>query len=482
MGRLKVDCLAVNHNSTIIYGLALASQGDRVYSRESAWVVLIRTLPYPTSFEDIQWEVVSATQATRFPYYWYPEFGSIDCAVSPSGVFTALVKSRSNNNNDPPVGGWQGINFDPNKANTNDSWRKFDVPKDYNMPLFHFTSRDAIYVQQPIPGSNTTFKETFLHVVTGWQEETSDYIIRLGSFELGKGSIPDSTTVTNWLTPANSTLAALDNDYLHVHQSLGMSLTTLPLTNLAGPIPESTKVSAQLGVELHNIVSGTSKNVPFLVCFGRNSADMELFYFIYNYRTPATSTTSPVYTVFANYMPDTTTHNRQFQFLNIQYPNSPKEFMLAVTVSSLGHILGFNLGNSTGYNIGTFFVQQGVSVNDPYTSPSSPYPGKGTNPSRKPNENSNSVAPQTLGGIVAAIGAVFLILFIGYKVWNQRRNRRLRKNTNGGIESASHPMSDSVGSARQSDHEQQQQQQSSHNLYQPSARHDGSDAPPPYQP
>lgn len=180
MGRLKIDCLAVNPNSTIVYGIGNAFlSGTEQITKHNGRLLLVRTEPNPTSFSDIRWRIVSVAAAAKFPY-WEQAFNTVDCAVNQAGVFTAMVNLRSPSSKEAAI--WAAIVYDPAQDDANfDGWGLVTAANDYywNGPI---QSHGAIYVNQTQkiegrPVEEVAVRERFTHAVLS-EEGT----LRFGSF------------------------------------------------------------------------------------------------------------------------------------------------------------------------------------------------------------------------------------------------------------------------------------------------------------
>ncbi|KAF9121188.1 hypothetical protein BGW39_010774 [Mortierella sp. 14UC] len=469
MGRIKLDCITVNQNNTIIYGIGLAFLND-VPMATKKWgsLVLIRSQPSPSSFQSIRWSVVSTINADQIPIYWDQPFGSVDCAVSKTGVFSAMVRSqqlRTMGDVD-----WNGFTYDPTlpegaRAN-DDQWSMFITGRDYMLQsAIAVRAHGAIFLDQPVPevvagapAANGAMRERFIHGISSSDGD----VLRLGSFgpkDLDWRSSPP----TNW------TLATPQN-----------TIMSFPLTNVTGPIPQPSIVKTKEGLTLIHIIPGTHEGASFLVCIGTTSTQDKELYFINNYLNTtagAVPTTSPSYPV--NFLPTM----RPLQFVNIPM-NSSKELVFGVSITLLGELYGINLtGNqsSTTTKPGQAFTGGFPYVESPYDS----FTAKGSQP-RGDGESAKSSAG--LAAILGGIFGLFLVLFVLFRIWKSRRKNLLKRKAN--ADTPAHPLgayqSPTYGPPGHGPPQGPGQDFElgapavpyNHN---PAARHDGVDIPPPYR-
>ncbi|KAF9332361.1 hypothetical protein BGZ91_011731 [Linnemannia elongata] len=214
MGNIKLDCLAVNPNNTIVYGIGNAyNDGTYTFTQEKGVLLLVRSEPNPTSLKSIKWIIVSIAQAKFFPSYWSQTFDSVDCAVSRTGVFTALAVNKPANQSQDSIN-WTGIKYDPALDVTVDAvrsqvgrsmgWEQFGTGDDYRW--FDARSRmshAAIYYGQKVKvqggPAEGVVKERFIHAAMDGYGQ-----LRFGSFgpqdPLSNDTI-DSWNLSNILSP-----------------------------------------------------------------------------------------------------------------------------------------------------------------------------------------------------------------------------------------------------------------------------------------
>jgi hypothetical protein len=113
-GRLILDCIASDPtSSTSLYGIANAN-GDS----SNEYTLLVKSNPDPSDVTALQWTVISMVKLSETAYR-HPTPGTVACAVSSEGVFTAFfydVNSRSMsgiNSVAGPVLVPVGVRYDP---------------------------------------------------------------------------------------------------------------------------------------------------------------------------------------------------------------------------------------------------------------------------------------------------------------------------------------------------------------------------------
>ncbi|KAF9931820.1 hypothetical protein FBU30_009516 [Linnemannia zychae] len=87
MGVVDLDCIAVNPNSTILYGI-----GNAETDTGRILTLIFRSNINPANATDIVWKYdsIAYDYSNDTPHYKYPRFGHVDCAVSSSGEFAAF--------------------------------------------------------------------------------------------------------------------------------------------------------------------------------------------------------------------------------------------------------------------------------------------------------------------------------------------------------------------------------------------------------
>lgn len=204
MGNIKLDCLAVNPNNTIVYGIGNAYiDGTYTATHETGSLLLVRSEPNPTSFKSIKWTIVSIIQAKNFPYYWAQTFDSVDCAVSRTGIFTALAVLQQTYQSQGSIE-WTGIKYDPalgvkgadGQVGGLAGWERFGTGNEYRWSnALSLMSHAAIYYDQRVKvqggPAEGVVKERFIHAA-----ENRDGQLRFGSF--GPQDSLSNDTIATW--------------------------------------------------------------------------------------------------------------------------------------------------------------------------------------------------------------------------------------------------------------------------------------------
>ncbi|KAG0263480.1 hypothetical protein BGZ95_003786 [Linnemannia exigua] len=504
MGRIKLDCITVNQNNTLIYGIGNAFL-EGVPEKTVKWgnVVIVRSQPNPTSFRNIQWRVIAAIQAEKVPFYWEQAFGTVDCAVSRMGVFTAMAHKTPKGSLEKVE--WSGVTFDPARGWA-EGWNVFTTEKDYSwQDIATLRTHEAIYMQQPVKAvgalPEATVRDRFIHGLSSYNEN----ILRLGSF--GPLDLTTKDTVTSWnqaslfvfsiahkdlshglqpyfYKPVNSAYTRLGPSHAHIYYKDQNMIRSYPLANISAPMPEAVTTMTKEGVTLSHILPGTHEGKPFLVCIGTSPNQSRELYFINNYLNTTTAgpmTVSPSYEI--TYLPTI----RPLQFVNIQYPatdNRPawaKEIMFGISITLEGELYGINLtGNQT-----TTDTRPGQSSNSGYVFVDQSYESILGLAPKNPNPDSNSdshMSPRMVGGILGGLLAGNLVILLLYKMWKKRRNRQL-KNANAAAVALPvgtyQPPGYGPGPGQGQDIELMTPPVPY--TYNPSSRHDGPDVPPAYR-
>ncbi|KAK3841693.1 MAG: hypothetical protein J3R72DRAFT_444725 [Linnemannia gamsii] len=492
MGLIKLDCIAVNHNNTAIYGIGNAFiKGATEVTIKSGSLVIVRSYPNPTSFQYIRWEIIGATQADKVPFYWEQGYKTVDCAVSRMGVFTAMAQIA--NKVSPWTVEWKGVTFDPAKGWA-DGWNVFTTKNDYvwqNVPNAYTVDKDgswkaasslrtteAIYMQQPVKAVGAvpedTVRDRFVHGLSNNQGD----IFRLGSF----GPLDSATndTVTTWNLTTNSAYVRLGPTHAHIYYSARNTITSYPLANISAPMPQGVETIGKEGLTLDHILPGTHEGNPFLVCIGKSLTQSPQLYFINNYLNNTAAgpvTISPSYKISS--YPDI----RPLQFVNIQYPASDNrsasanKLVFGISIDSEGQLYGINLAgnqNSTDPRPGQSFTSGFVNVEEPYDSFQAKINAKESN------------TPREVAGMMAGLLAAVVLCFLLYKFW-KKRNRQLKSEADAAA--TAHPLAAYQPPAYEQGTGQRQGEGQDFELttptvpytYSPSSRHDGPDAPPAYR-
>ncbi|KAG9069765.1 hypothetical protein KI688_009090 [Linnemannia hyalina] len=395
MGIIKLDCLAVNPNNTIVYGIGSAYiDGINNFTREDASLLLVRSELNLTSFKRIKWIIVSIVQAKEFPYFWAQSTDFVDCAVSRTGIFTALaVQKPTYKNYGSTV--WTGIKFDPasgvkgangsSQVGGSSGWEPFGAGNDY-LNAGYFMSHAAIYYDQRVKvqggPAEGVVKERFIHAVM-----RGDGKLLFGSY--GPNDSLSNDTFASWNMnsslpfPQTPKLMSLGQGYAHVYREEAGTITSYPLTDVNASIPSYISTNALPGLTLKHIIPGVRNGISFLACIGDNS-----MYFISNLletnNTITTPKTSQIYPITTTNSTSTSlsTPLRPYLFVTSQYntTDSPIEisysspviqntFHFGISLSSEGHIYGINLsGNSSSNTFGRTENAGAVWVNAPYDS------------------------------------------------------------------------------------------------------------------
>lgn len=211
-------------------------------------------------------------------------------------------------------------------------------------------------------------------------------------------------------------------------------------------------------------------------------------YFIYNYlgsTTPSYSTLYPVDSSSLNLLLN------PYQFVHSLYPSptSPgtlNQLDFGISVSNGGDLYGINLsGNSTSNTVGQTSNSGSVYVDAPYDSYSI-YSNSG--PTTVPLPEEAGTNARSMAWILVSIGGALLVGFVVYRVWRQKVNRKMRALQVEPVGDRGEHLGPSIYQPPQYGLGQGQRQgvelttpavpyRQQHN---PSARHDGADAPPPY--
>ncbi|KAF9907066.1 hypothetical protein EC991_011370 [Linnemannia zychae] len=488
MGRLKLDCITVNYNNTIIYGLGSAFRYD-VPEASLTWgtLVLIRSQPNPSSFRNIRWSVVATINAPQAPTFWDPDFGTVTCAVNKAGVFSALIRDESSRSSGKVT--WRGVKYDPGVAVGNSSidnhWVLFSPGSEYVLQTTLSPQIDqAIYLDQPVleslagpPPVKGAMRERLIHGVSGYMTGN----LRLGSFGPMDSDWRDSLPST-WNLIDDPIYLRLGPDHAHVFLSAQGMISSFPLTNVTGPIPQANGIKSKDGLNLFHILPGTHEGRSFLACIGTNAKLGWELYFINNYLYPAGTTPeiSPSYPVV--YLPTI----RPLQFVNIAMDSSnstssSKELVFGISITITGELYGINLvGNQTSA------TTPGQAFNGGYAIIEGPYDSFTARESKKPltSDEGSSRGISWIAAILAIlIGGLAAIYFVS-KVRQSRRRDKARREGNTGT-----PARPLGVYQPPTAYEPQRQGQDielgtpvgSHN-FNSAARHDGEDVPPPYRP
>ncbi|KAF9541082.1 hypothetical protein EC957_003409 [Mortierella hygrophila] len=394
MGIIKLDCLAVNPNNTIVYGIGSAYiDGTNNFTREEALLLLVRSEPNPTSFKRIKWTIVSIVQATKFPYYWAQSTDFVDCAVSRTGIFSALAVQKPTYKNYGSIV-WTGIKFDPalgvkgangsSQVGGSSGWEPFGGGNDY-LNSGYFMSHAAIYYDQRVKvqggPTESVVKERFIHAVM-----SEDGNLIFGSY--GPNDPLSNNTFASWSMnsslpfPQVPKLMSLGQGYAHVYREEAGTITSYPLTDVQTSTPNYISTNAVPGLTLKHIIPGVRNGISFLACIGDNS-----MYFISNLletnntiTTPKTSQIYPITTTNST-LTSLSTSLSPYLFVTSQYnttdpieisystPFIQNTFHFGISLSPEGHIYGINLsGNSSSNTFGQTENAGAVWVNAPYDS------------------------------------------------------------------------------------------------------------------
>ncbi|KAF8939644.1 hypothetical protein BGZ47_008085 [Haplosporangium gracile] len=515
MGRIKLDCIAVNPNNTIIYGIGNAFiDGTQTFIQEKGALLLVRSDPNPTAFRNIKWNIFAMIPAQYTPNYWSQSFDSVDCAVSRTGAFTALAVYQKTYQTQGTIE-WMGVKYDPAKdvpGGNNSSqgrssgWEWFGTGTDYRWSQGSLWSHAAIYLDQrvkveggPVEG---VIRERFIHVAAGEEGE-----LRLGSF--GPKDQFSSDTISTWsmnsslVFPQAPKFVRIGQGHAHVYRAEAGTITSYPLTDVASFIPAGIVTKTLEGLSLQHIIPGVRNGTSYLACIGTNSNHKQQIFFVSNYLETNNTITDPhtsqLYDIDTS-SASSTAPLRPYQFVTSQYMASSVStttvlniFQFGISLSAEGHIRGINLsGNATSNTFGQTANTGAVYVDAPYSSDFGPPP------SISKEDSPDSITPRKLAGILGGLAMVILLALIIYKLWKKRKNRKLRA-----IEAeAAAAESDRLGPIFEGGHFEparyqppyyrqrqgietpavscSQQPQQQHGRNQPSARHDGPDVPPPY--
>ncbi|KAF9124065.1 hypothetical protein BGX30_001116 [Mortierella sp. GBA39] len=522
MGIIKLDCLAVNPNNTIVYGIGNAYiNGADNFTREKGSILLVRSEPNPTSFKSIKWTIVSIVQAQEFPYYWTQSIDFVDCAVSRTGIFTALaLQQRTYQSQGSTV--WAGIKFDPalgvkgangsSQVGGSSGWEQFGTGNDY-LDGGYFMSHAATYYDQRVKvqggPTESVVKERFIHAVMrddGW--------LRFGSF--GPKDPLSNDTFASWNMNSSlpfrqaPKLMSLGQGYAHIYREEAGTITSYPLTDVQAPIPGYISTNTVPGLTLKHVIPGVRNGISFLACIGNKS-----MYFISNFletnNTITTPKTSQIYNITTTSSTSTSlsTSLRPYLFVTSQYnttdpsplatsPIIQNTFHFGISLSRDGDIYGISLsGNSSSNTFGQTVNAGAVWVDAPYASLFGPAPAP---PKEVPQEH---YTPRYLGAILAGLAGGMLVAFSVYHAVKKRRNRKLRAleaeradasgrlgpNDGIGLYEPARYQTPIYGPQGQGQRQGQAIElttpgvpfsQQQHRVAQPSARHDGLDAPPAY--
>ncbi|KAF9148893.1 hypothetical protein BG015_009374, partial [Linnemannia schmuckeri] len=261
--------------------------------------------------------------------------------------------------------------------------------------------------------------------------------------------------------PQTPQIVRLGQGHAHVYRKEAGTITSYPLTDVASSIPTGIVTKTLEGLSLQHIIPGVHPQTSQL----------------YDIDTSSVSSTAPL---------------RPYQFVTSQYMASSvtlptttvlNTFQFGISLTAEGHIRGINLsGNATSSTFGQTANTGLVYVDAPY---SSEFSSSSSSPKEDPPD---SITPRKLAAILAGLALAMILALLTYRLWREKKNRKLRAIAAEAsrLEPARYQppyCGQGQGQAielttRAVPYNQQPQRQ--HRQNQPSARHDGPDAPPPY--
>ncbi|KAG0198607.1 hypothetical protein BGX33_012219 [Mortierella sp. NVP41] len=432
MGGLKLDCIAAHPNNKVVYGIGnaveLKSGTAAEFSLDTSTTVLVQSEPNPTSFSDLRWSIVATAPTRSLPLYWNQDFGTVDCAVSKTGVFSAFYvqkqqqQSTASNSNNATGSSWGGFRVNPELGTRGEGhWWPIGVPSTYDVPSslasMNLWTHESYFVDQPdkTAGGGGQMRENLVHAMTSPREAR----IQFGVFGLQEFT----ANWTNMRLPPM--LTRFGQKQFHIYSSYENTVTSYPLTSLTATIPNGVVSKTKVGILLDYILTGTGSNTTsFVACIGttpHSQYPTQHLYFINDFAS-GNSTTSPTYNISGLTIPK---NLAPFQFLSSILPNDNIESLFAVALTPDRGVTGISLSGFP-ERIGKAMDSGPAHVQGSYTS----YPSN-KGPKIVNGEDRDGEGGVTVGPMFAIIGVItvgLLVVFFGFKYWRARRSQLSQEN------------------------------------------------------